>query len=354
MAQVYGIIGSLACLLDEFNRHDVTFLNSVDDIQSFNHNYENLLSNIREQAKLDIAKEKNDLEQKLVKFTSEYDMKIKNRYDLLTEEKKTIDSHIDQYSVKSNDIFVRLYNFYKRHSLINRKNLLLSEFDEEVKRPFYNLNRNILNTKESIDYINNYFDTILENKAKYNSRHLYSAKTIIYENNLFLLGAIGEQKALEELKKLPDSFTIINDFKYDFWKALHKKDTDDWIKSIQSDHLLIGPPGVFVIETKNWSNNSIQNLDLYSPVQQVQRTSYAVYMLLNQIVANGTSSLNRNWGPRQIPVKNIILMINKKPDQEFQHVKILTLNTLCQYVKYQKPIFSTEEVQEIANILLNN
>jgi hypothetical protein len=45
-------------------------------------------------------------------------------------------------------------------------------------------------------------------------------------------------------------------------------------------------------------------------------------------------------------------MINQKPREEFQYVKILTLKELCHYVEYFKPIFSLEETQMIANYLL--
>ena len=53
------------------------------------------------------------------------------------------------------------------------------------------------------------------------------------------------------------------------------------IFSVQIDHLLICQSGVFLLETKNWSKRSIKNLDLRSPVEQILRTSYALFVLLN-------------------------------------------------------------------------
>jgi hypothetical protein len=46
-------------------------------------------------------------------------------------------------------------------------------------------------------------------------------------------------------------------------------------------------------------------------------------------------------------------MTNSKPNEEFQYVKLLTVNELPGYVKYFKPTFSNEETQEIANFLLS-
>jgi hypothetical protein len=43
--------------------------------------------------------------------------------------------------------------------------------------------------------------------------------------------------------------------------------------SVQIDHLLVSPFGVFLIETKNWSDQSLNNLSLRSPVQQIKELS---------------------------------------------------------------------------------
>lgn len=353
MAQIYGTIGSLSQLLFQLKEHNITFLDSLEDIISFNNNFENRLLRVKEETKGHLLKEKLDLKEKLIKITAEYGARVKEREDSLGAEKNGIDALINRYSIAKDDFFIRPFKFYKRYTLNKRKHILFTQFEEEVQRPLKNMNRLISSTKQKLQYTEEFFDTILEDRSRANSKHLYTAKRIIDENDLTLMGAIGEQKALDELKKLPNTYIIINDFRYEFKRALHKKNTNDWIRSIQADHLIIGPSGVFVVETKNWSNNSIQSLDLYSPVQQVQRTSYAIFMLLNKIVANGFSRLNHHWGAIQVPVKTIILMINKKPTQEFQHVKILALDEICNYIRYWKPVFAHDEVHEIANILLS-
>lgn len=196
-------------------------------------------------------------------------------------------------------------------------------------------------------------DKIIEDRTESESKLLHTAKFIIEENNTVLLGAIGEQEALNELRKLPDSFHIINDFQYEFSRWLHNRKSDDWIRSIQVDHVVIGPSGVFIIETKNWSNKSIQNIDLYSPVEQIKRTNYAIFRLLNRAVEhNLLPLLGHHWGSRKISVNSIILMTNKKPNLEFQYVKILPLNNLCQYITRFRPIYADDEVQQLVDYLL--
>ena len=41
---------------------------------------------------------------------------------------------------------------------------------------------------------------------------LDSRKRVIDEISSFIYGAIGEQKVVDELKQLPDDYTLINDF----------------------------------------------------------------------------------------------------------------------------------------------
>jgi hypothetical protein len=190
-------------------------------------------------------------------------------------------------------------------------------------------------------------------RSRIKSSDLNTAKSLIEENITALLGAIGEEKTIKELSTLPDSFMVINDFQYRFDRPLHNKMTDDWISSIQVDHIVIGPPGVFVIETKNWSPNSIQSTELYSPVQQIRRNNYALFILLNHSVSNNLlPCFNDNWGSRKISVNNIVVFVNTRPNQEFEYVKLLSLTNLCPYLTHRNPVLTENQTAQIAELLL--
>lgn len=148
---------------------------------------------------------------------------------------------------------------------------------------------------------------------------------------------------------MPDSFYVINDFSLEFSPPIFNKKENDKITSIQIDHLLISKAGVFVIETKNWSSQSIQNLDLRSPVEQIKRSGYALFVAINS-----ESNLNlsdHHWGSKKVPIRNIIVMTNSVPSEEFKYVKALPINNLNGYIKYFDPIFSDHEVENIFNQL---
>ena len=87
---------------------------------------------------------------------------------------------------------------------------------------------------------------------------------------------------------------------------------------------------------------------------QIKRANFALYKILSDGITNNKLTLHQHhWGDRKVPVKNLIVLINHKPSEEFQHVKTLTLNELLSYIKYFKSCFSIKETQMIADYLLN-
>ena len=111
---------------------------------------------------------------------------------------------------------------------------------------------------------------------------------------------------------------------------------------------------MFLLETKNWSRRSIENLDLRSPVKQILRTSYALFVLLNSDSKFNDIKLERHhWGSKKIPIRNVIVMTNEKPKEEFKHVKVLSLSELNGYIQYFEQLFSGKEVKSIFEYLKN-
>ena len=95
-------------------------------------------------------------------------------------------------------------------------------------------------------------------------------------------------------------------------------------------------------------------MSLRSPVEQVKRTSFALFYLLNNERSNYHLRLNQHhWGDKKIPIKNLIVLTSTKPKEEFQYVKILTIDELIGYIKYFKPIFSPDETKSIADMILH-
>jgi hypothetical protein len=148
-------------------------------------------------------------------------------------------------------------------------------------------------------------------------------------------------KAREELS---DDYTLINDFSISFAQPIHYDQAGQSIKSIQIDHLLISASGIFLIETKNWSKDSLNDWTMRSPVSQIRRASFALDTMLS---SNPDLQLARHhWGERKIPIRNLVVLLKHKPSVEFENVKIVTLRELLGYVKFFEPSLSNEETKK--------
>lgn len=228
-----------------------------------------------------------------------------------------------------------------------------NKFDIDVKKTLRPLVRNYQEKSSRYQFIISNVDEAVQQSAYQSLSKLEQKKAAIDRLNPFIYGAVGELKVVKVLENLSDDHILINDFSVSFSPAIYNRQEDGYIKSIQIDHILVAPSGIFLIETKNWSEKSLENSSLLSPVQQIRRTSFALFRLLNNEMSQYRLGLDRHhWGDKKIAIKSLIVMTNRKPQQEFQYVKVLTLKQLLSYVNYFKTSFSGEETQRIANFLL--
>jgi hypothetical protein len=199
------------------------------------------------------------------------------------------------------------------------------------------------------------FDIIIEKRVAEDIYKLEHIDRIIVKNRDSIYGAVGELKVIKELKKLPDSFYVVNNYKKNFSHPIYNRKEDDRIYSVQIDHLVVGPTGMFIIETKNWSEKTIKRKDLFSPVKQVERAGFALFVWLNSAAKNGKiKTLMSNWGARKITPQKVIILINGSYIEKFQYVEIVPIDKIFSYITTRRrENFSEEETEDVAKYLLN-
>lgn len=354
MSKTYNTIGSLTTLklrLEENNIYDFKSLKDVIDFQSsyaisrqqlISH-HKNLIEEEKsllnvELKRLDIAIE-TQRQQTEQMFTDEID-KLKQQLNISISNTPT-----NLFQKIATDL--RHWN-YKRKIKQKEK-----EFDSNVRRTISHLIDNYEEKSNRYQFITLSVDVALNQSVHHSLSELERKKAIIDNLNSFIYGALGEQKVVKELENLSDEYFLINDFSVSFSSAIYNRQENDYIKSVQIDHIVIAPSGIFLIETKNWSEKSLENLSLHSPVKQIRRTSFVLFKLLNNEMSKYNLRLDRHhWGDKKISIKNLIVMTNTKPLEDFQYVKVLTLNELLGYINYFKPTFSIKETQTIADFIL--
>ena len=354
MCKTYNTIGSLTTLKSHLNNNNIHDFKSLKEVMDFQGSYTSIRQQLVSHHENLIEQEKNLLNISLQQLETEIQtQKQQSEQRLIVD----IDKLKQQLSISINNappnFFQKIIKNF-RHRNYKRKIKQKEQYcDTEVKMAISELLGNYQFKNNRYQFIASNVNEAVRQSAQHPLSELERKKAKIDELNSFIYGALGEQKVVKTLEALSDECFLINDFAVSFSPAIYNRQENDYIKSVQIDHILVAPSGVFLIETKNWSEKSLESLSLRSPVQQIKRTNFVLFKLLNSGIGIYQLHLGRHhWGEKKISIRNLIVFTNTKPKEEFQHVKILTVNELLSYVSYFKPIFSNSETQRIAEFLI--
>lgn len=353
MAIVYGQLESLKKIKDTFDLNGISRFNSIRQVKDFIKNYEKekeeLFYNIERQFEAELDTLQTDAYYHQKKYDSLKE-KVESRLNKVIG--KLDKKCIALKNSSSNNGFIELGNWYLLQLLLGVKLIYMISHKLIFWLQSFKVKKNLEETLKRVSAFNANRQLIISERLAMEYNTLEHVRTIVNDINPLIAGAIGEHLVSKELEKLSDSFVLINDFSLSFNPPIFDKKNSDRIYSIQIDHLLVTNSGIFIIETKNWSKKSIESLDLRSPIDQIQRTSYALYVLLNSNDFIGNSILKQHhWGKKELPIRSVIAMINHKPNEKFKFVAIKNLKELNGYIDYFEPIFDESEVINIANQL---
>jgi xanthosine utilization system XapX-like protein len=164
-------------------------------------------------------------------------------------------------------------------------------------------------------------------------------------------GISGEDAVIEVLKRLDDTYYLINDI---------------ILKQSQShgniDHLLLGPNGIFVIETKNYNGTIKCNGDdwtrIYptksyqtsSPSRQAKRNA----VILRNFLRDRTDAI-RKWP--NLFINGIVVFTGYKVNLKLDNptVDVLKIDELVDYILNTKSNiqFADEDIGSLARFILN-
>jgi len=354
MAKILNQTGATKYLLEKLHSEKIKEFTNVKSILDYKKNWKSDVENKFNSFRDTFIKSNEDLKDQISKNQKKYDQSIEEQQKRYNDKLERLERKAQEYKEYSGG---RLFSTIKKVQLYfcNRRiSYLKKHYIDYIYAPYSSLKSLIKSKENKLNYNRSNYNDILNDKKEAIERNAKRILTSIDKCKNELSGAIGEEKAIKELEKLSGDYIVINDFKLKFNRPIIHSKENDKIYSIQVDHLVIGPNAVYLIETKNWSKNSVKNRDLYSPVKQMQRHNYAIFVILNRAISNRDIKLSRHhWGDKKINVKNILLMIGAKTSQEFQFVKMLTLSQLNKHICYFDDCFSRSDVLEIQSYLMN-
>ncbi len=349
MCRVYNKNAPFDNVIDYLNRNHIYKFQTVHEILEYHKNYSTIVNALFSEHKALIENERVNLNTEIPLIQSSIET-------LATETRTQIESQIALLQQKRTSLKKERYPFLLRPYKYIQLTFLKYKTHRTLKNKEININKSvieesrILNTKQArLGFITDNISEAIKLSCKLELSELVHCKNVINDAMPMIQGAIGELKVIHELEKLNDSYTLFNDYKCTFHPPIYYREENDHIMSIQADHIIIAQSGIFLIETKNWSVESMSNPSLRSPVKQIRRTGYALFCILNN--SRTFSWLSHEWGNVKVPVRNIIVFINNKPSEEFQYVKTLHLKELQGYITSFKPIFTPEQADSITSYL---
>ena len=355
MCKTYHIIGSLTTLKLSLEDNGIYDFKSLTEVINFQDSFPFLRQELITSHTELIEKEKIELSADLPELETAIELQKQQAEGKFLGEIEQLKQQLDFWiNNDASNFFQRLRRSFFQWLLKIKIHRRESNFDLNVANSIRDSVKIHQFKNDRFQFITNHFDLAVKESAQKYVSEIDRKKSVIDSLNNYIFGALGEQKVVKVLETLSDDYYLINDFAISFSSAIYYRRDNEYIKSIQIDHILVSPSGVFIIETKNWSEQSLENESLFSPVQQIKRTSFALFKLLNNQNSNLNLNLNyHHWGEKKVSIKNLIVLINTRPKEEFQYVKIVTINELVGYINYFKPIFSNAETKGIAEFLLD-
>ncbi|NCU04749.1 MAG: NERD domain-containing protein [Chitinophagaceae bacterium] len=354
MCKVHNSVGCLTTVKTHLKRNNIHDFNSLKEVLNFQESFPGLKNQIILDHEQLIEQEKVTLDADILQLDKAIAANRTYFESYLLKDIEDIKQKLNSLSTPGQLNFIqRIVNYVKQRFYKKKIEDLEFNLDYKVNDSVRELVQQYQDKMNRSHFISSNFREAVNESCSNQIKQLEHKLWVIDEVKNSIYGALGEHKVVKELEHLSDENSLINDFALTFHQAIYHRQENDYIKTIQIDHLLVTASGIFLIETKNWSEKSLNSLDLRSPVQQVKRTNFALFRLLTEGIANKSVHLNRHhWGDRKIPIRNLIVLTNSKPNEEFQHVKILTLDELLSYVRYFKPVLSSEETEAISTYLL--
>jgi hypothetical protein len=343
MAKIFGTIESLKSLKSELDNNGISRFNSVKEINNFLSNYNS--------EKLTILKNASDkLEKEYFETCNKLKQRIQNKTERINLETKKIDNQISDLKTKVDSINSKDANFLKNiissvrlYFIKNQSNYFIKNKTKMISSSVRDITRNIENDELFIKEYETKKQNLIEKRAKPEIEKIEYTRNVLENSRNLISGAIGENLVVKEIKKLSDDYVLINDFNLSFSRPIFHKKYNQRIYSIQIDHLLITKAGIFIIETKNWSKSSVNSISLRSPIEQIERSNFALYVYISEKI----TLEEHHWGEQRIPIRNLIVMINNKPTGQFKYVSIKLLRELNDYIKYFEPVLTEKQLNRI-------
>ncbi|MBR7180414.1 MAG: NERD domain-containing protein [Kiritimatiellae bacterium] len=154
----------------------------------------------------------------------------------------------------------------------------------------------------------------------------------------YFKGARGEERVSGILKTLPDGYHVFNDFV---------------AMGTHVDHVVVGPPGVFSVETKNWQGEVTVD-DGYVLVDGSLPTRQPVAQAVKEAALVKSALKRLGWDGDVTPVLAFASGSFRPKMAEVSGAVVMNASGLVPGFSGGRRILSDEEVERLASLMENN
>ena len=274
MVHIHRISNSTQYLINGMQSIQGKKLATLGEIQHFYDHYDEILA----ETQSIIARQHDEIILGLGERESQLDRQLQSTIARQTIE---VDNNIDDL----NRMITLEKRFFTRTGYRVRHWIAVAFRDYQIHASCAEISNELHAIRDRKNYHINDKQSIIQKE----SNNIKSSYDFLKANETYLIGSKGEEAVIKALSFLSDEYYVLNDVNLRFHPALFWNKTGEWIKTCQIDHIVTGPTGIFVLETKNWTSSNLEkNSDRLR--WQVNRSDFA---LRSYIQDNYSSFLDR-------------------------------------------------------------
>ncbi len=350
MARVHGVPGSERVLVQNLRKRGIKGINSLSDVELHITESDGIIARKEDETRQAIRREIEHLHRQSEGAIQQRDQLRQQRTLELKEEHSQLVKEFSVSPEPTRNPFLWIYRRLSRYLKQRRKRRLEDHFFDEVAKPFKDLYTEIERLASRTEYLESNSDEEVAKRLADEHERKRRIDRALSDLASWRVGALGERKTLDALRELPDSYHVINDVNVRLKPPVSTEFGP--IVSCQIDHVVVGPSGVFNIESKYWSKESLDNNSLYSPIQQTRRAGRGLFVAIQRKFGGPKVKIRKfRWSLRKFKVRSIISVTGAWPKSKPRYVKIMRPNRLVGYIQYFGQELTPDWVSKIARWL---
>jgi hypothetical protein len=329
MAHFFGSSGCTAKLVHDLQALDVPEVSTFTEVERLFGGIDTRLAERRaheehlQRATAEVARDGASMvEQSIASRVREREIELAMERGRLPAKIQGVASEISRSRLKG------LLHIPRWLGLRHRLRTLTNHLEREARSPFRRELAQVERLRVTAETIGRDMPAVVEARVAPYLR----AKSYLESNKSWVFGARGEERVLDVLRGLPDEFSVISDVVVDLGRSARWRARPGVrVRSAQIDHVVVGPHCVFLLETKNWSSETADEM-ASSSHEQISRAAYVFNVLAYS-----------QFGKRKMRRRDVVVHLNDKSGYwkqlapPYQYVTQVPVDALVSYIRSQPP-----------------